>query len=274
MALALDANGASKVFIIGRRENKLQETADLAVNGSVIPITGDISSKPSLQAAYNQIAEKTDFIDLLVISSGIAASPATPPPKPDGSEHSLLELQKYLWDDSADEFSNVLHVNVTGTYFAAVAFLPLLNAANQRHPAPVTGVLSPPRPQIIIMSSIASYLRVGIGGYAYHTSKAAVNMLIKMLSTSLANYKIRVNGIAAGPYYSEMTADLFDLRGITGQGVSEGSVPREFIPLTRTGSPEDMAGIILWMAGSAGGFLNGTIVITDGGRLGVHPSSA
>lgn len=274
MALALDANGASKVFVVGRRESKLQETADLAVNGSVIPVTGDVSSKASIKTAYDRIAQQTDFINLLVVSSGVAGSPPSPQPRLDGGEHSLIELQKYLWEDSTDGFSNVLHVNVTGSYFAAVAFLPLLDVANQRHPAPVSGVLSPPRPQIIIMSSIAAYLRVGVGGYAYHASKAATNALIKMLSTSLANYKIRVNGIAAGPYYSEMTANFFDRRDITGQGISEGSVPKEFIPLTRAGAPEDMAGIILWMAGSAGGFLNGSIVITDGGRLGVHPSSA
>lgn len=45
MALALDANGASKVFIIGRREDKLQETASLAINKTIIPIKGDVSSK-------------------------------------------------------------------------------------------------------------------------------------------------------------------------------------------------------------------------------------
>jgi NADP-dependent 3-hydroxy acid dehydrogenase YdfG len=52
MAYALAANGASKVFIIGRREERLQETSASAPSGSIISVVGDVTSKESLQAAY------------------------------------------------------------------------------------------------------------------------------------------------------------------------------------------------------------------------------
>ena len=95
-----------------------------------------------------------------------------------------------------------------------------------------------------------------MGGFAYHASKASTNLVIKMLSMALAKYQIRGNGITPGPYYSEMTAGIYARQGIPGQGVSEGSFPSTFIPLTRSGAPEDIARVILWMAGSAGGYLH------------------
>jgi NADP-dependent 3-hydroxy acid dehydrogenase YdfG len=70
MARALDANGALKVFIIGRRERSLEETAAMAINGSIIPIKGDVTSKESLQSAYDHIASQTSHIDLLIANSG------------------------------------------------------------------------------------------------------------------------------------------------------------------------------------------------------------
>jgi NAD(P)-dependent dehydrogenase (short-subunit alcohol dehydrogenase family) len=270
MAHALDANGASKVFVIGRREQNLKYTAASAVNGSIIPVVGDIASKESLQAAYNQISSQTEYIDLLIANSGIVGPPGNPPDK---STPTLLQLQEYLWSISMEEFSNVSHVNVTGTFYTAVTFLPLLDAANQKRPSPIPGTLSPPRPQIIVISSIVGFLRVGSTGIAYHVSKASVNLLIKMLSTMLAQHDIRVNGIAPGLFHSELSVGIYERQNINGQGVSDGSFPRELIPLTRAGAEEDIAGMILWMAGAAGGYLNGSIVVTDGGRLGTSAST-
>ena len=58
------------------------------------------------------------------------------------------------------------------------------------------------------------------------------------------------------------------------KGKSEpGSVSRDFIPLGRFGSEEDMAGTVLYLASKAGGFCNGNMVVMDGGRLGIVPAS-
>lgn len=44
-------------------------------------------------------------------------------------------------------------------------------------------------------------------------------------------------------------------------------------PLGRPGSTEDMAGCILWLASKAGAWLSGMVVVSDGGKLGLIPSS-
>ncbi|CAG7979754.1 unnamed protein product [Penicillium salamii] len=273
MAKALDANNVDKIFVLGRRQDALQETASQTVNKSVIPIQCDVTSKESLEAAYHAVAAQTTHVDLLIANSGILGPHMKPPQRAaDGSLPPLSKIRDELFNIPMEEFTNVLNVNVTGAYYTFLAFLPLLEAANKRRPAPQPGVLSPPTAQVIITSSIAGYNRKVPFSFAYNSSKVATTHLVKMLSTNFSDYDIRVNGIAPGLYLSEMSADLFNDTGIDGQGVSEGSFPREMIPATRGGSEEDMAGLIIWLASNSGGYINGNIVITDGGRVSVVPA--
>jgi NAD(P)-dependent dehydrogenase (short-subunit alcohol dehydrogenase family) len=274
MTKALDANEVSKIFILGRREDALQETISQTINGTVIPIKCDITSKESLEAAYEAIAAQTTHVDLLIANSGIMG-PLMKPPQPaaDGSLPPLSQVRDELFNVPMDEFNKVLNVNVTGSYYTVLAFLPLLEAANKRRPAPQPGVLAAPTAQVIITSSIAGYARKVPFSFAYNASKSATTQLVKMLSTSFAYYGIRVNGISPGLYYSDMANHIFQAAGITGQAIEDGSFPREMIPATRGGSEEDMAGLIVWLASNSGGYINGNILVTDGGRISVVPAS-
>lgn len=274
MARALAINGASKIFVLGRREDALRETAAQAPDNIVIPVQCDVTSKESLEAAYQAVAAQTTHVDILFANSGIMGPQMRPPqPKADGSLPSLSEVRDELFSIPMNEFTKVMDVNVTGSYYTALAFLPLLEAANKRRPAPQTGVLSPPTAQVVITSSIAGFNRNVPFSYAYNVSKAATTHLVKMLSTSLSAYDIRVNGISPGLYHSDMADQIFADRGISGSGISDGSFPRSMIPLTRGGSEEDLAGLIVWMASASGGYINGAIMLTDGGRVGSVPAT-
>lgn len=49
--------------------------------------------------------------------------------------------------------------------------------------------------------------------------------------------------------------------------------PKAIIPAQRFGDSEDIAGAILFLVSRAGAYINGNVLVTDGGRLGVVPSS-
>ena len=64
---------------------------------------------------------------------------------------------------------------------------------------------------------------------------------------------------------SDMSAPIFE--------ASSGKFSKDKIPAERPGTPEDMAGTILFLASRAGAYCDGTVVITDGGRLSVMPAT-
>lgn len=68
MTQAFAQNGAAKIYMVGRRKEKLEEAAEKFSN--VIPVTGDVTSKESLMEVAEQIKQETGFINLLCCNSG------------------------------------------------------------------------------------------------------------------------------------------------------------------------------------------------------------
>jgi NAD(P)-dependent dehydrogenase (short-subunit alcohol dehydrogenase family) len=163
----------------------------------------------------------------------------------------------------------VNELNFTGTLNTFASFLPLLDAGN-KHPDSV-GKEGYVQSQFITLGSIASFSREIVMDIPYAASKAALVHLTKMLATEYSPYKIRVNSLAPGLYPSEATGEIM---GVTAEGTGKpGSLPIQINPALRSGSAEDMAGAILFLTSRAGAFLNGFVLLTDGGALNVHPAS-
>lgn len=275
-ARALDANGAKAVYIVGRREDTLQEAAKTGVNGTIKPIVGDVSDKDSLSRIAEQVRKEQGFVNLLFCNAGISGLRVRDylPKKAEGENPSLKEVQEALWAPDMHDFSQVTHINNTAVFYTAVAFLDLLDAANKKRNVPQDA-------QILVTSSIAGFSRHLASSFAYSTSKAATNHQVKMLSTYLAQsgFHIRCNLIAPGLYPSEMTQGQTSqmqkfaaVEGHEGAFADAHIMPTDQSPAERTGSEQDIAGIILFMASQAGAYLNGECMVTDGGRLAQLPS--
>src|ERR1700761_5572938 len=100
MAKSLAENGAAKVYIIGRRNEKLREVASL--DESIIPVQGDISSKESLAACVARISSETPFVNVVIANSGAQGPTVNELPK--DRTPSLSELYQCLWNPSMEEF--------------------------------------------------------------------------------------------------------------------------------------------------------------------------
>ncbi|MCJ1292826.1 hypothetical protein MMC34_004379 [Xylographa carneopallida] len=252
MAKALALNGAYKVYIIGRRKETLEAAAKESPHRNIIPLVGDVTSKDSLGSIAEQIKNEVGYINVLIANSGIGG-PQTPAAT---TAKSIEEYQSILWGPSFEDYTQTFAVNASGVYFSIVAFLGLLDAGNQK------GNVEQ-RSQVIATSSIAGFNRQTPGGYAYGQSKVATTLMMKQLATSLVPYRIRANVICPGLYPSEMAAPI----------IGTGVFPKEKIPEERVGTPEDMAGCILYLTSRAGAYCNGNVIVSDGGRLSVMTST-
>lgn len=90
-----------------------------------------------------------------------------------------------------DEWQSTFETNVTALYFTSTAFLPLLGKATQTTKGYSASIAN--------IASISGMMRTSSGGqFAYAASKAAAIHVSKMLGTTLAQAKVRVNTICPG----------------------------------------------------------------------------
>ncbi|KAI0102273.1 short chain dehydrogenase [Nemania sp. FL0031] len=264
---ALITNGAAKVYILGRRINTLQEAATSIGSPNVVPVVCDVTSVEALKAAVSQIEQDSGFVNLLVCNSGIGG-PYGNRPTP---ETTLDEFVSANMAVPIDEYTNTFAVNASAVWYTAMSFLKLLSAGNAR------GNVEQ-KSQVVATSSIGGFNKINTGGFACYRpavlgisnvksngqSKAACTHLIKHLSVVLPQWDIRANLICPGLYPSEMSAPIL---------ARSGPIVKSQVPLERVGDEQDMGGAILYLASRAGAYLNGAVIVTDGGRLTTFPST-
>ena len=85
-------------------------------------------------------------------------------------------------------------------------------------------------------------------------------MLTKNLATEWAKHNIQVNGIAPGYMVTDNTAKLRQNREAVAAITAQ-------IPLGRWGKPEDLMGPVVFLASNASNFVNGHLLVADGGYL-------
>ena len=100
--------------------------------------------------------------------------------------------------------------------------------------------------------------RMNIG--AYCVAKAGQNMLAKALAFELAQYNVRVNGVAPSMVETEMTKEMLSAPGFMDNLLAQ-------VPLARIGQGSDMAGAAVFLASDAASYITGQIIYVDGGQL-------
>ena len=228
MAEALSDAGANLV-LCSRKLEPLEEVRDEieARGGEALALQCDVTEQEDVEEAVSAAQETFGSVDILVNNSGATwGAPPTEMP--------------------SEQFERVLAVNVRGTFLMA-------QAAGRRMIERGSGGT------IVNVASIAAL----VGGHpdymqtvGYNSSKGAVISMTRDLATSWAAYGITVNAIAPGWFPTRMSGGLierFEERML------------EDIPLGRFGNPEDLKGVVVFLASPAAAYITGQTIVVDGG---------
>ncbi|CAL1709989.1 unnamed protein product [Somion occarium] len=241
IASAFVQNGAT-VYIASRKEKALKEFSD-ALNrrgpGKCYYVVADLGSKAGCDKLADAIKANESKIHILVNNSGNTwGAPYENVPEKEG------------WD-------RIMNLNVKSVFYLTVALTPLLaKDATNVDPGRVINVSSVAS---VMSNSLDSTLAAeGHGLWSYNTSKAAVNHLTTQLAATLAPKLITVNAILPGVFPSRMTSFGYK----TQRDRMDASQP-----MSRTGTAQDMAGVVLFLASKAAAHMSGAKILLDGGLV-------
>lgn len=228
VAAALASMGA-QVAVLDIALAQSQETVRQLPGTGHLAVDCDVSSPPSVSAAFEQVTAGFGQIDVLVNNAGI-----NPPVA------SSIEADSAFYD-------LVMEVNVRGVFFCAQAAM---------------RAMIPRRSGAIVNLASVSGM-IGWGGSAvYSASKGAVIALTKAHAIELAPHGIRVNAVAPGSVRTPMVEN--NLR-LLQDPVDAWRRAADLHPLGRVGEASEIAEAICFLASPRSSFVTGSILTIDGG---------
>ena len=143
---------------------------------------------------------------------------------------------------SPDDWQAVIDTNLTGVYHVCKASAERLSEGGR----------------IVNLASISSF--AGFFGQSnYAAAKAGIVGLTRVLSRELAKRRITVNAVAPGVVMTEMGRSIPD---------PQRAEMLKLIPLSRFGEPEEIAGVILFLASDLASYVTGQVIHVNGGWWG------
>jgi 3-oxoacyl-[acyl-carrier protein] reductase len=234
IARALAAGGHTVVVTGTRLANAGQAVDQLKGEGhaGVLALALDVADEASVAAAIGEIDRRFGRLDILVNNAGIA-------PRVNGRKSAVA-------DTTLEDWHRTLETNLTGTFLVTRAAIPLM----RRHQWG----------RIINIVSRAGRTRSRLASAHYAASKAGVIGFSRILADEVGGDGITVNCVSPTRITTPMSNTVAD----------PGAIDREFIaetPLGRLGSPDDVSGVVTFLASPAAGFMTGAILDVTGGQF-------
>ncbi|HSE79926.1 MAG TPA: glucose 1-dehydrogenase [Alphaproteobacteria bacterium] len=226
MARGLAAAGAAVVVAARNAEKGAAAVAELAHRGANAAFLAvDVADQKSARAMVAQTAERFGRLDILINNAGI-------------------NVRKPPEDYAAEEWRDIIDINLKGAFFCAQAAYPEMRRAGGG--------------KIINIGSMTSIFGVPFAA-PYAASKGGIVQLTRALATAWAKDNIQVNAVLPGWIDTDLTKKARQQV----DGLQERVVART--PAGRWGAPDDFAGIAVFLAASASDFITGVAIPVDGG---------
>ena len=229
-ARAYAENGAD-VALLARRLERLEALSEeiRAAGRRALAVRCDVTSEETCRNAVEKVVDAYGRIDILLNNAGVAVR---------GGVDTLTDAD---WDRSFD-------TNVKGMFHVSKYVVPLMR---ERGYGKIVNIAS-------VNAVIADKQDVFIR-HAYNASKAAVLGLTKGMACSYARYGITVNAVGPGLFASEMTeSTLFGSEEFL-------TAYNALNPTGRPGGKGELNGTILYLSSDASSYVQGQLILVDGG---------
>lgn len=194
----------------------------------------DVTSQQAATDGMARIARHWGRLDILVNAAGI-------------------EIEKTIEETSLEEWNRSFAVNVTGMFLTCKHALPVLRNSDGA--------------SVINFGSYDGFI-ADPGLAAYCATKGAVHALTRAMACDHGPEGIRVNAVCPGYIDTPMLQSFFRGEGSGGGGRSLDKLKaavRGVHPIGRYGTPEDVAGLVTWLASDEARYASGQLWVLDGG---------
>jgi glucose 1-dehydrogenase len=229
IAKRLGREGAKVIVdFVGSSDGAEQtQRAILEAGGESAIVQADVTSINDVNCLIDTAWSRFGSADILVNNAG-------------------MEKKSDFWDTTEDDYDKILAVNLRGPFFLSQAFVRRLRELKK-----------PGR--IINISSVHEDM-VFPGFATYCSSKGGLRMLMRDLAVELGPLGITVNNVAPGaiatPINQSLLEDKPKLNALLGN-----------IPLGRLGTPDDVAGLVAFLASDDAAYITGSTFVIDGGLM-------
>lgn len=211
--------------IISGRSRKTLDEAIKTIGNGVVAIQADVAKLPDLDKLFAE-ASKLGKIDILFVNAGVAKFAP------------LADTPESLFDEQFD-------INTKGAYFTIQKAIPFLNDGAS-----------------IILNTSGADEKGPINASAYAATKAALRSFARTAAAELVDRGIRVNTVAPGP----IVTPIFGRTGLPQEAVDEfAKMILSKVPMKRFGQPEEVAGVVAFLASSDASYITGVEINVDGG---------
>jgi NAD(P)-dependent dehydrogenase (short-subunit alcohol dehydrogenase family) len=215
----------AKVAISGRSKKTLEDAVRTIGNG-IVAVQADVAKLEDTDKLYAEVSQKLGKIDVLFVNAGVAKFAP-------------------LADTSESTFDEQFDINIKGAYFTIQKALPFLNDGAS----------------IILNTSVVDS-KGSPGTSAYAATKAALRSLARTAAAELVGRGIRVNTVAPGP----IVTPIFGKTGLPKEALDEFSKDvLTKVPMKRFGQPEEIAGVVAFLASQDASYITGAEINVDGG---------
>jgi glucose 1-dehydrogenase len=195
--------------------------------GDGIVVCADVTHTGDIRNLVNVAWEKFGSADILVNNAG-------------------MEHRSNFWETQEPDYDKVMAVNLRGPFFLTQVFVQRLREAKKSG-------------RIVNISSV--HEDMAFPGFAtYCCSKGALRMLMRDLAVELGPLGITVNNIAPGAIATPINTALLEDKPKLNALLQK-------IPLGRLGTPEDVAGMVAFLASDDADYVTGATFVVDGGLM-------